>query len=63
MPNFEFNATEGTVYVTMYTADMKFVERQSVHIPEDIYSQWESDDSFIINYTLEQLGLELRDEV
>lgn len=29
-----------------------------VDIPQDIYAQWGTDDSFIIDYVLEQCGLE-----
>jgi hypothetical protein len=57
---FVLNAKDMDVYVTMYTADDKFVERKIVHIPENVYAAWGQDDSHIVDYVLSQVGVTLR---
>jgi len=58
MPNFSLLATETDVSVMMYSANDQFVKGVLVHIPADIYSQWGTDDNFIVDYVLSELGLE-----
>lgn len=56
--NFQLGATEGDMYITFYDINNTFVERKIVHIPPEIYSQWGTDDNFIIDYAFSQLGVE-----
>lgn len=57
VPQFVLNATEMDVYVTMYTDEMRFVDSVLVHIPPEIYKDWGTDDSHIVNYVMDQLKL------
>ena len=57
MPMFALNATEGSVYTTLLTEDNKFVDRSLIKIPADVYASWAQDDSLVVSYVLEQLGL------
>lgn len=57
-PIFQLNATEADIYATFYDSNNVFVERKIVHIPPDVYSQWSSDDDFIVDYVFSQLGVE-----
>lgn len=57
LPSFALNATETTAHVTMFTAETRFVEVRTVNIPPEIYSEWGTDDNFIIDYVLTELGL------
>ncbi len=56
--NFQLNATEGRVQVVRYTGTNKFVDTQIVVIPTEVYSTWGTDDNAIIDYALQQLGME-----
>jgi hypothetical protein len=56
--NFELNATEGSVQVVRYTANDRFVDTQIVLIPSEVYVNWGTDDNVIIDYALQQLGME-----
>ncbi len=58
MLNFELNATEGSIEVTLTTESYTIIEKRSVYIPPEIYSQWAQSDDFIIDYALGQLGLQ-----
>lgn len=57
VPQFVLNATEMDVYVTMYTEEMRYVDSQLVHIPPEVYKEWGTDDTHIVNYVLSQLHL------
>lgn len=58
MLNFELNATEGSIEITLTTESYTTIEKRSVYIPPEIYSQWGQSDDFIIDYALQQLGLQ-----
>ena len=58
VPQFVLNAKAMDVYVSMYTADGKYVEGKMVHVPDDVYAAWGQDDSHIIDYVLTQLHVE-----
>lgn len=55
--DFQLNATDGYVQVLRYDKNDRFIDTTVVHIPPDIYSQWGTDDSIIIDYALEQLKM------
>lgn len=57
LPSFELNATEATAHVTMFTEETRFVEAKTVTIPPEVYVAWGTDDNFIIDYVLTELGL------
>lgn len=57
VPQFVLNATEMDVYVSMFTEQMKFVDSALIHIPPDIYKNWGTDDSHIVDYVLSQLHI------
>lgn len=61
MPLFSLNATDGTVLVDLYTTEQRVIERKTVYVPPDIYSQWGSDDNFIIDYVLNEIGIVRQD--
>ena len=57
LSSFSLNATEGMAVVTMFTDATRYVECQTVPIPPEIYSVWGTDDNFIVDYVLTELGL------
>jgi hypothetical protein len=60
VPQFVLNATEMDVYVTFYTENMQFVDSALVHIPPDVYKDWEADDNHIVDYVISTLKLHNR---
>lgn len=57
VPSFQLNETEMDVYATLYSADDRFVDTKTVHIPPDVYTKWGTDDGFIEDYVIAQLGV------
>lgn len=57
LPSFTLNAAEATAHVTMFTEETRFVEAKTVPIPSEVYVAWGTDDNFIIDYVLTELGL------
>lgn len=57
-PIFQLNATEADIYVTFYDSNDIFVERKIVHIPPEIYSQWGTDDDFLVDYVFSELNIQ-----
>lgn len=57
MPEFKLGDTEGTARVIFLTSEGAAADIKYIHIPPDVYSQWGTDDSFIVNYVLEMLNL------
>lgn len=57
IPHFFLNATTMDVFVSMFTADDKFVDNRMIHVPEDIYKEWGKDDNHIVDYVLSQLNI------
>lgn len=61
--NFQLNAIEGWVNVYEYDKNDKFINVSRVYIPPDVYSEWATDDNYIIEYALDQLGFHRRPTV
>jgi len=58
LTRFEFNAKSCDVSVEKYNENNVFLEVCTVSISEEEYSQWGSDDNYIINLVLKKLGME-----
>lgn len=54
---FSLFATETTASVDYMINEDRAIDRKVVHIPPDIYAYWGTDDTFIVDYVLEQLGI------
>lgn len=57
VPSFQLNETEMDVYVTLYSDDDHLVDTRIIHIPPAVYAQWGTDDDYIVNYVITQLGV------
>ena len=56
MINYVLHATEFDVMAYSQDSSGRAVGSQMVHIPPEICSQWGTDDDFIVDYVLQQLG-------
>jgi hypothetical protein len=56
--NYSLQAKEQTLYFRLMSQFNSQIEEGNLIIPEPIISQWGIDDSFIIDWALETLGLE-----
>lgn len=56
MDDFQLGATTGTCAVYFFDGQ-RAVKAERVEIPEEIYSEWGQDDSFITQYVLTALNL------
>ena len=61
IPSFELHATETDVYATLQDSSGRYVDRKVVHIPPEIYAGWGTDDTYIEEYVLAELGLVKQD--
>lgn len=52
------NQTKANAHITLQGAGMN-TQSFMLEIPEDIYSQWGTEDTFILDYILTELGFEL----
>ncbi len=46
-----------TIYCTLYDGNSNVVRNQSIFMNSAEYANWSTDDSYIINFVLSQLGL------
>ena len=60
--NFELLATSGSATVYEYDASGSLLNVSRVPIPAETWSEWASDDMFIVDYVLDILGFERRPE-
>jgi hypothetical protein len=56
--NYSLQAKEQTLYFRLMSQFNSQIEEGNLIIPEPINAQWGIDDSFIIDWALETLGLE-----
>jgi hypothetical protein len=56
--NYSLQAKEQTLYFRLMSQFNSQIEEGNLIIPEPIIAQWGIDDSFIIDWALETLGLE-----
>lgn len=54
---FQLNSKSGTAVAIFSDEDGHELKRERVDIPEEIFTQWGTDDSIIENYVLQQLQL------
>jgi hypothetical protein len=55
--NYALNAPQQTLYFCMQSQFNKMIEQGNLIIPESIVSQWGVDDSIIVDWALDTLGL------
>jgi hypothetical protein len=58
--NYSLEGIEQTLYFKLMSQFNPMIEEGNLIIPEPIVSQWGVDDSFIVNWALETLGLKER---
>ena len=58
--NYSLEAIEQTLYFKLMSQFNPMIEEGNLIIPEPIVSQWGVDDSFIVKWALETLGLKER---
>ena len=58
--NFELLATTGSATIYEYDASDTLLNVSRVPIPPEIWTEWATDDYFIIDYVLDTLGFERR---
>ena len=56
--NYSLEGIEQTLYFKLMSQFNPMIEEGNLIIPEPIVSQWGVDDSFIVKWALETLGLE-----
>jgi hypothetical protein len=56
--NYELQKPEQTLYFKLMSQFNPMIEEGNLIIPEPIVAQWGIDDSFIVDWALETLGLE-----
>jgi len=56
--NYSLEGIEQTLYFKLMSQFNPMIEEGNLIIPEPIVSQWGVDDSFIVDWALETLGLE-----
>lgn len=56
--NFELQKPEQSLYFRLFSQFNGMIEMGNLIIPEPIVSQWGVDDSFIVKWALDTLGLE-----
>jgi hypothetical protein len=56
--NYELQKPEQTLYFKLMSQFNPMIEEGNLIIPEPIVAQWGVDDSFIVKWALETLGLE-----
>lgn len=61
--DFELLSHECNVRVLKYDDNEVLCGMTNVHIPPKIYSEWATDDYYIIEYVLDELGLVLKQEI
>ena len=54
--NFSLNATDCWLQVMEYDANNKFLNVSRVYVPPEIYMSWATDDDYLIEYCLSELG-------
>lgn len=54
--DFRLNALDCWCSVYEYDSNDKFINMSRVYVPSDVYTQWSTDDEYIIQYCLNQLG-------
>lgn len=60
--NYALNSPQQTLYFCMQSQFNKMIEQGNLIIPESIVSQWGADDSIIVDWALDTLGLTPRIE-
>lgn len=58
LDNFVLYAVDARATVRYLTANGITVKVESIYIPPEIYSQWGTDDTFIVDYVLQQIHFE-----
>ena len=59
MDDFKLKATTGACRVFFYNSNDTVIKVERVEIPEEVYTNWGTDDQVIIDYVLNALGLEV----
>lgn len=61
--NYVLQGAEQTLYFCLQSQFNKMIEEGNLIIPEPVVAQWGVDDSIIIDWALETLGLTRKEEV
>lgn len=59
--NYALNQPTQTLYFCLQSQFNKMIEEGNLIIPESIVSQWGVDDSIIVDWALDTLGLKVRE--
>lgn len=57
LDSFQLNALDGTASVYQYDENDVLIKIDSVPIPSSIWTTWQADDFYIIDFVLDSLGL------
>jgi len=63
LDNFQLNAKEGVCSVYEYTSTDCLINVSRVPIPHEIYSEWGTNDDYIVEFVLDQLGFERKPDI
>lgn len=61
--NYVLQGAEQTLYFCLQSQFNKMIEEGNLIIPEPVVAQWGVDDSIIVDWALETLGLTRKEEV
>lgn len=61
--NYVLQGAEQTMYFCLQSQFNKMIEEGNLIIPEPVVAQWGVDDSIIVDWALETLGLTKKEEV
>lgn len=61
--NYVLQGAEQTLYFCLQSQFNKMIEEGNLIIPEPVVSQWGVDDSIVVDWALETLGLTKKNEV
>ena len=61
--NFQLLATSGSATVYEYDVSENLLNVSRVPIPADIWTEWATDDYYIVDFVLDQLGFERRPDL
>lgn len=57
MLDFQLNAVDGNVLVYIYDKDDFKIDCRRLYIPPDVWTEWGTDDDFLIDYCIQTLGM------
>lgn len=61
--DFRLNALDCWCSVYEYDSKDKFINMSRVYVPSDVYTQWSTDDEYLVEYCLKQLGFVRKPEL